>query len=91
MGAEKALGSRARVQPGHGSGTRGLGAPCGWDGGRHDRLVSLSGASGKRDSYGEEWEGQEGPGEAMVGGSVRPEDRPRVNAALRRLPGSWRR
>lgn len=79
MGAGKALGSRAMVEPGHGNGTRGLGALWGlysWDGGRHGRLESLSGASGKGDSYGEEWEGQEDLGEARVGGLVRPEDCP---------------
>lgn len=79
--------------PSHGSGTRGWGAqwvPYGWGDGRHGRLGSLSGASGKGDSYGEELEGQEDPGEAVVGESVRPEGCPRVNAALRRLPGSWR-
>ena len=93
VGARRAWGSRPRAELGHGSGTRGLGAlwaPYGWDGGRHDRLASLSGASGKGDSYEEEWEGQEGLGEAMVGGSMRPEDFPRVNAALSHFPGSWR-
>lgn len=87
------MGSRARVEPDQGSGTRGWGAHWGlygWGDGRCGRLGSLFGASGKGDSYGEEWEGKGALGEAMVGESVRLEDCPRVNAALRRLPGSWR-
>lgn len=93
VGEEEALGSRTMVEPGHGSGTRGWRAQCGqydWGGGRHGRLGSLSGASDKGDSYGEEWEEQEDLGEAMVGESMRPEDCPRVNAARRRLLGRWR-
>lgn len=88
-----APGSKASGEPGHRYGTRGWTAQWGlygWGGGRHGRLGSLSGASGKGGNYEEEWEGQGGLGEAMVEESVRPEDCPRVTAALCCLSGSWR-
>lgn len=87
------LGSRARVKPGHGSGTQLWGAQ--WElygsrGGRHGSLGSLSAASGKGDNSGEEWEGKAGLGEALMEESVRSGDCPTVNAALRHLLGHWR-